>query len=115
MNTKLIGAIIVVIVILAIAAYYMFGSKFVGCYKDSANRVLPEGLASPVTLSECQKLAQQRGLKYYGLEWANNFGGNSGQCWAGNKINDQGPATNCTKDKSGNTVGGDWSIAVYKT
>lgn len=114
MNIMIISGV-VVLIILIIGVYFMFRKPvYKGCYKDSANRVLKENLGTG-SLTECQKLAKDKNMKYYGLQFVNGHGpdGLIGECWGGNDLVSQGVATNCMKNKNNEMVGQDWSLGIY--
>ena len=51
-----------------------------GCWKDSGNRALPIRLGNVKSVNECYQLANQKGLRNFGIQY-------KGECWAGNNSN----------------------------
>lgn len=87
------------------------GWGFMGCYTDSAGRVLPVSLANVASLSACQQAASSAGYSYFGLEDGN-------QCWAGNNIQiatSLGPSSSCNMPCSDGSdmCGGQWALNMY--
>ena len=89
-------------------------SSYIGCYRDTRRRALPNFLASRnETMSTCSQRATENGYSYFGLQYVNP---NSLECWAGSDLQQAkkyGLATNCRRQSDGTVVGGGWSNAVY--
>jgi len=88
---------------------------YIGCYNDKSTRAMTNtsnGKYYP--FDTCKKYATDGNYKYYGSQ--NKDGKNNGWCVASNDLASSrkyGVANNCTKDKSGNYMGGPWSNAIY--
>jgi hypothetical protein len=88
---------------------------YIGCYGDTDKRAMPNtsnGKYYP--FDTCKQYAIDGGYKYYGSQ--NKDGNNNGWCVASNDLASSqkyGVANNCTKDISGNYMGGPWSNAIY--
>lgn len=108
--------LVVVLLLLTSLAWYFWphGPKYLGCYTDSDNRVLPVALGSNIPLSECEARARQGGYKYYGGEHVSGYSGDNIECWGGNSLVSQGLATNCRKNAAGQMVGDNWSLGVHQ-
>jgi hypothetical protein len=89
--------------------------SFIGCYKDSEDRILPNhapGGAS-VKWNKCRNIARDAGSRYFGLQWREGDENPlTGECWHGNAIKRKDPATNCAVHGN-RQMGGSWSIAMY--
>jgi hypothetical protein len=87
---------------------------YVGCYKDTAQRVFNKMAPSPVTVEECAKIAAAEGAPAFGMQYPR--GNDKAQCWYKyNSFYDvHGTATCATADASGNKLGGTWINSVYK-
>lgn len=101
-------------------------SNYWGCYGDNEPRAILDMVGATMgdtTYSDCLKSpSSTQTNSVFGLQYAVNQGGNAGQCFVNNENNGDftsarkyGLASNCTKDSSGNFVGGGWSNAVYGT
>ena len=98
--------------------------SFWGCYQDAAStgaaRSVPDFVqGGDTSINDCRGLANQ---SVYAVQYAINNNGDNGQCFINNSNPtdflssfNAGPATNCTKDSSGWTIGQGWSNAVYGT
>ena len=99
-------------------------SNYWGCYADSGTRAIPDFVGSGnTTYGAClTSPSSTQTNSVFGVQYAINQGGNAGQCFVNNEntgdftsARQYGLASNCTKDSSGNYVGGGWSNAVYGT
>jgi len=91
--------------------------KFVGCYKDTATRALPQ-FSGYKTISECNALAKKANAPYFGMQYAQGSNVKDGaQCfYGGTNYAKYGVANNCSnKDSTGRILGAYWNNAVYKT
>jgi hypothetical protein len=89
------------------------GPKFIGCLKDSADRILPtQAPGGQLTWDSCKAAAGS--AKYFGLQhWSGDPNRKTGECWYGNELKRQEPATNCIVE-DGHHIGGFWSLAAYE-
>ena len=71
-----------------------YPSNYVGCFRDSGNRDLPEYVGN-MSQEECGNEAKKRNMKYYGLQDQGGIGGRRGQCFLGNIYGRYGHANNC--------------------
>jgi len=88
--------------------------NYIGCYKDTGNRALPNSNGNGKTYDTCSSITTGKSQQYFGLQYVQ--GNQTAECWSGsdlNKATQYGLATNCSKLKDGNWVGGAWSNAVY--
>jgi len=51
-----------------------------GCWKDAGDRALPMKLGNVKSVDECYRLADNKGMRNFGLQY-------QGECWAGNNSN----------------------------
>jgi hypothetical protein len=88
-------------------------SGAIGCYADSAARVLPHhaGVLATMTNETCVNLCVQAGYKYAGTESEND-------CFCGNALPSAASTactTTCSGDPGGETCGGWGAITVFAT
>ena len=94
------------------------GATYVGSYKDSETRALPNVINSgsaSYTVETCKQAALSQGKQYFGLQAMQP--NNLAQCFVGNDYNAavaQGVATTTTTGPDGNVYGGNWTNAIYK-
>ena len=88
-----------------------YPSNYVGCFKDSWGRDLPEFVGN-MSQEECGNEAKRRNMKYYGLQDQGGIGGRRGQCFLGNIYGRYGHANNC-KVIDNIPYGQAWSNAIY--
>jgi hypothetical protein len=88
---------------------------YIGCYNDKSTRAMTNTSSGKYySFATCKQYATDGNYKYYGSQ--NKDGNNNGWCVASNDLASSqkyGVANNCTKDKSGNYMGGPWSNAIY--
>jgi len=88
---------------------------YIGCYNDKSTRAMPNTSNNKYySFDTCKQYAVDGGYSYYGSQ--NKDGNNNGWCVGSNDLASSqkyGVANNCTKDKSGNYMGGAWSNAIY--
>jgi hypothetical protein len=88
---------------------------YIGCYNDKSSRAMintSNGAYFP--LDQCKQLAIDGKYTYYGAQ--NKDGKDNGWCVASNDLKESqkyGVANNCTKNSSGQQMGGGWSNAIY--
>lgn len=85
---------------------------YVGCYKDTSDHVMTHEFTSPtMTPVKCVRRCQSKGLKYAGVEWAN-------ECYCGNHYDRYGNSSSCNLPCIGDSnkiCGGPWALSVYNT
>jgi hypothetical protein len=91
-------------------------SNYLGCYGDGPDRAMPlyNNGAQQYNLQQCQQIAQQNGMNYFGLQ--NSTSGTTAQCALSNDLGQTmkyGAARNCSKIADGSWSGGGYSNAVY--
>ncbi|TXT15624.1 hypothetical protein VHUM_00127 [Vanrija humicola] len=80
-----------------------------GCYVDSAARVLPVRGANTNRVGACIADCKNRGQAYAGLE-------NGSECWCGGKLPTTGTDPGrCTSQCADGGCGGFWTMSVYAT
>ncbi|KAL1413348.1 hypothetical protein Q8F55_001107 [Vanrija albida] len=85
------------------------GPKPVGCYADSASRVLPTRGANTNRVATCIADCKGRGQAYAGLE-------NGSECWCGGSLPaTTAPAAKCSVNCADGPCGGFWALSVYAT
>lgn len=103
-----------VIPLLVLIATCVTSYEYVGCYKDSDPRDLPQRVHSrQVTVGSCAKSCKELYYRYAGLQF-------SYLCFCGNKRGRYGmlPEWKCSSecsDKKDKRCGGYWSNSIYKT
>jgi hypothetical protein len=90
---------------------------YIGCYNDTSTRAMTNTSNNNYySFDTCKQYAIDGGYKYYGSQ--NKDNNNNGWCVASNDLTSSqkyGVANNCTKDSSGNYMGGGWSNAIYSS
>ena len=90
---------------------------YIGCYNDKSTRAMTNTSNNKYySFDTCKQYAIDGGYKYYGSQ--NKDKNNNGWCVASNDLTSSqkyGVANNCTKDSSGNYMGGGWSNAIYSS
>jgi len=77
--------------------------NYVGCYRDTEDRAIPNFLGKVSSKEQCKELARNKYFNIYGLQ-------NNGDCWGGNDINQArkyGEIGGCP------TMGGGWTNQIY--
>ncbi|XP_073233151.1 xylosyltransferase oxt-like [Porites lutea] len=102
------------ITLLVLLASFATCQEYVGCYKDSDPRDLPQRLHDrEVTVSSCVKNCKDLFYRYAGIQF-------SYLCFCGNKRGRYGqlPEWKCSSEcasKKDEHCGGYWSNSIYKT
>ena len=110
--------IIIILVVFLYSGNSGNSSNFIGCYKDTNDRDLPDYLGR-YTLEEALKLGKEKNYKYIGMQYPQ--GTNSGvldgtaEVWAGNNHGKHGKV-DCSDSMKykGVEMGSAWINAVYK-
>ncbi|XP_045196784.2 uncharacterized protein LOC123551724 [Mercenaria mercenaria] len=107
-------ALFIILHLLKLQANTAYGPDgYIGCFKDSRNRVLNEKKTDfdPNSGKRCKQFCREHGYRYAGTE-------SEEQCFCGNKIRYKRPAYNCDYECEGNPselCGGAWRISIYDT
>jgi len=90
---------------------------YIGCYNDKSTRAMTNTSNNKYySFDTCKQYAIDGNYKYYGSQ--NKDKNNNGWCVASNDLTSSqkyGVANNCSKDSSGNYMGGGWSNAIYSS
>jgi len=91
-------------------------SNYWGCYQDAAQWGKPRSFSGgpqqyDYTVDTCKSYAQDNSQSFFAIQ-DNSWCSTSSDL---SQITNSGLASNCSKDSSGNIIGGGWSNAIYGT
>ena len=98
----IIGAVVAVaVLLLVVVVMNMMKSKepkYLGCYLDSMDRILPNRSNgnSHISWSECKAIAEKANSKLFAIQDSND-GGKTGECHHGNSLKRSELTNNCIK------------------
>jgi hypothetical protein len=111
----IIGAVVAVAVLLLVVVVMNMTKskepKYLGCYLDSMDRILPIEESPYMEWTECKARAEKAKSKLFAIQDSND-GGKTGQCFHGNSLKRSELTNNCIK--GAHMMGNDWSNAVYQ-